>query len=99
MDPLTIALSGMRSAELRLATSAHNVANLGTSSFRPLRATQTSLAGGGSTVQVSQEPSPREVDLAREIVDQLTASFQYEASLRVIDVTAKTRGSLIDLLS
>ncbi len=99
MDPLTIALSGMRSAELRLAASAHNVANLATSSFRPLRATQVSLSGGGSAAQVRQEASPREVDLAREIVDQMTASLQFDASLRVIDVTARMRGSLVDLLA
>ncbi len=99
MDPLTVAASGMRSAELRLAASAHNVANLGTASFRPLRATQVSLASGGSAAQVRQERDPREVDLAREIVDQMTASLQFEASARVVDVAAKTRGTLLDLLA
>ncbi len=53
------AVSGMRSAEARLATSAHNVANLGTPAFRPLRGTQESVEGGGSRVLAGQEVQSR----------------------------------------
>ena len=99
MDPLAIAASGIRSAELRLAASAHNVANLGTPSFRPLRADQVSVAGGGSAARVQQEPTPREVDFAREVVEQMRASFQLNASLRVYATVSETRGHLLDLLA
>lgn len=99
MDPLTIAASGMRSAELRLAASAHNVANFTTPAFRPLRATQTSVEAGGSVATVRQSPVPEEVDLAREFVDQILASVQYTASLRVISAVSETRGALVDLFA
>jgi flagellar hook protein FlgE len=99
MDPLTIAASGMRSAELRLGASAHNVANLNTPDFRPLRAHQSSRAGGGSQVRVVQEARPQAVDLAREIVEQMLAKLQHGASLRVLVTASETRGSLVDLLA
>ena len=99
MDPLVIAASGMRSAELRLAASAHNVANLGTPSFRPLRVTQTSIHEGGSVAHQRQEPHAREVDLAHEILEQIRASSQFEASLRVYAVASGTQGYLIDLFA
>lgn len=99
MDPLSIAASGMRSAEIRLAASAHNVANLTTPSFRPLRVHQTSLEGGGSVASARQEPVAREVDLTREFVDQILASLQFNASLRVLSVSSETRGRLVDLLA
>lgn len=99
MDPLAVAASGVRSAEQRLAASAHNVANLATPAFRPLRVTQTSLEGRGSVARVSQEPHAREVDLAREFLEQAGASLQLRVSLRVLGAAAETRGRLVDLLA
>ena len=99
MDPLTIAVSGVRSAEVRLASSAHNVANLTTDSFRPLRTEQTSVAGGGSVARLRQETQPRPVELTHEILEQIRASLQFKASLRVFATTAEMRGQLVDLLA
>ncbi|MGI9591137.1 MAG: flagellar basal body rod protein [Myxococcota bacterium] len=99
MDPLSTAASGMRSAEIRLAASAHNVASLTTPSFRPLRVVQASLKGGGSVACAHQEPVAREVDLTRKFVDQTLASVQFKASLRVLSVSSETRGQLVDLLA
>jgi flagellar hook protein FlgE len=98
MDALAVAASGVRSAEVRLAASAHDVANLTTPSFRPLRADQTALAEGGSVVHVSQEPAPREVDLARELVEQMLAALQLKGSLRVLATASELRGQLVDLV-
>ena len=89
----------MQSARVGISTSAHNVANLLSEDFRPLRAEQSSSAAGGSSVRVSQAPEPRQVDLAREIVSQIQSSTQYTASLRVLEVGADMRGELIDLLA
>ena len=99
MDPLSTALSGIRSAELRLGASAHNVANLNTPDFRPLRTLQSSVAGGGSTAHVVQEPDPQEVDLVREFVEQFRAAHQFGAALHVLRTTAETRGLLVDMLA
>ena len=97
MSALGIAASGMRSAELRLAVSAHNVANWTTPSFRPLRADQSSVAGGGSAVEVRQLADPEEVDLARELIDQILARVQFQASAGVFATAAEIRGTLLDL--
>lgn len=99
MDPLDLAASGMHSASLRLAASAHNVANLTTDSPRPLRTIQTSAASGGSEATLVREPAGRKVDLTREIVEQTRASTQYNASLRVFSVVSEMQGQLIDLLA
>jgi len=97
MEALGIALSGMQSAQTRVAVSAHNVANLLSEDFRPQRAVQTSVAAGGSQVRVAQSPDPAPVSLAREVVGQIQASTQHSAGARVFAVGAEMRGTLIDL--
>lgn len=99
MGALEIAATGMRSAEVRLGASAHNVANLTTADFRPLRTVQTALEGGGSVAVSRQEAQPREVDYAREVVEQLLAASQFRASLRVFAVAAENDRHLVDLLA
>ena len=93
------ALAGMNSSQTRIATSAHNLANLLTSEFRPLRSDQVALKSGGSEARVSQASRPEHVDIAREIVGQIQASTQYNASLRVLAVDAELRGVLIDMFA
>jgi flagellar hook protein FlgE len=99
MDAMGIALSGMQSAQTRVAVSAHNVANLLTDGFRPQRAVQTSVAAGGSQASVATTASPEPVRLEQEIVDQIVAKNQYRASARVLGVSAEMRGSLLDLFA
>lgn len=89
----------MRSAQVHLAGSAHNVANLLTPSFQPLRSVQTSLASGGSVAVSQQEASPRPVDLADEFVTQMLASLQWNASLRAVEVGQEMQGQLVDLFA
>ncbi|MEM9175767.1 MAG: flagellar basal body rod protein [Myxococcota bacterium] len=98
MDALGIALSGMQSAGVRVAVSAHNLANLSTEDFRPQRAVQSSLAGGGAVARVQTSDRPAPPNVAREVVGQIQASVQYDASARVFAVGAEMKGSLIDLL-
>lgn len=93
-----IAVSGFRSATVRLAASAHNVANLGTEVFRPLRTEQVARAGGGSDAVVTRAEQPEPVDLAHEFVEQIRARFQAQASLRVVGEVQKMHGRLIDLV-
>lgn len=99
MDALHIAATGVRSAEVRLAASAHNVANLTTLAFRSLRVNQSALEGGGSVARAQQSPLPEEVDLLHEFVEQMRASLQFRGSLRVLDAAFETQGSLVDLLA
>ena len=99
MDSLAIAASGIRSAERGFAASAHNVANLNTPSFRPARAHQTSVKGGGSDARVVQESRAQEVDLAREFVEQSRASLQFKGSLRSFATASKMQSRLIDVFA
>jgi len=99
MDAMGIALSGMQSAQTRVAVSAHNVANLLTDGFRPQRAVQTSSTNGGSQASVATAAAPESVSLDQELVDQIVAKSQYQASARVLGISADMRGSLLDLLA
>ncbi len=99
MDSFAIAASGIRSAEVRMAASAHNVANLTTESFRPLRTQQSALQAGGSTASAIPFPSPDEVDLLREHLEQFQSKLQFQGSLRVFSAASEMSGSLVDLLA
>ena len=97
VDGLSIGLSGIRAAGTRLRSSAHNVANLLTESFRPERVVQQDRAGGGVTASVERAATPQPVDLAGELVDQQLASLQGKASMRAIDTQLDVLGSLLDI--
>ena len=99
MDTVSVALSGLRSAELQLAASAHNVANLNTDGVTPLEVTQEERAEGGSLTRVDQAASPRPVDLISETVDQLRARHQFMASARALQTTLALRGQITNLLA
>lgn len=95
----SIALSGIAAAGVRMGVSAHNVANLTTEDFHPLRSYQESVAGGGTRVQVERSPTAETVDLAGEIVNQMTASLQARASMQVLKTDMGLIGSLLDLFA
>ena len=99
MDTLGIAMSGLHSAEVRLAASAHNVANLTTEGFRPVRVVQEEGAFGGSRARVDRAADPVPVDLVHEMLEQSRASLQYTASARLFVVESELRGQLADLLA
>ncbi len=98
MDVLGVAASGLSTAELRLDAAAHNVANLQTEDFRPVRVVQTEVATGGSTARIDQAASPRPVEFVHEVVEQSRARLQYLASLRVLSAEHELRGQLTNLL-
>ena len=98
-DVFSIALSGVHAAATRQAASAHNVANLTTEEFRPLRTEQSAREGGGVDARVVRAREPRPVDLPREVIEQLRARAQLQASLRVADAPGELTGRLVDLLA
>ena len=99
IDTFSAALSGLESSTTRQAVSAHNVANLNSDGFRPLRAEQSERRGGGSQAMVSQADDPEPVELSREIVEQIRARVQFEASLGVLRTSSELTGQLVDLLA
>ena len=97
IDTLSTALSGFHSASKKIGVSAHNTANLLTEDFHPQRAAQLERSEGGSEVRVHTSEEPREVDLAGEIVGQMVAKVQADASLNVVKPELELIGGLIDL--
>lgn len=95
-DTLSIARSGMQSAQVRLRNSAHNVANVVTQDFKNHRTVQMTQAGGGSRASTRIDSEPREVSLTNEFVEQSLASFQFKASARVVQTDLDLKGSLLD---
>lgn len=99
IDALGSALAGVSSAIKTRNVASHNIANLQTEDFRPLRARQVEARNGDPDVIVSQAEQPEEVDLARELVNGLVSDVQARASFRVIDDTLDLVGNLIDELA
>ena len=99
MDTLSIAASGLDSADLRLSAAAHNVANLGTEPFDPVRVVQQAALAGGSTARIEKAVNPAPVDLVYQTLEQSRATIQYTASLRLIAVEDNLRGQLANLLA
>jgi hypothetical protein len=66
---------------------------------KPLRTTQLDVAGGGSAALVRQTDAPQPVDLGQEAVEQILASLQFNASLRVFSVAGELRGRIVDVLA
>lgn len=99
IDAFSAALSGLESSATRHAVSAHNVANLTSEDFRPLRAQQSEREGGGSQTTVRQADDPAPVELSHEVVEQIRARVQFEASLGVLRTTSELTGQLVDLLA
>ncbi len=98
-DALTIASSGLRSAQVRMRNSAHNVANMVTEDFHNHRTVQSTRAGGGSVATTQVDANPREVSLIHEVVEQSRAKVQFQASARIISTAADMKGTLIDALA
>ena len=99
MDTLSMALSGVHAARVAFDAAAHNVANLNTQQVRPLDVVQKERPFGGAEARATQATSPRPVDAHHEVVDQLRASYQYTASLRILAVEGDLQGQLIDQIT
>ena len=92
----SIAPSGLRAAQLRLDTSAHNVANLNTAGFHRQSVVQQAVANqGGVRASVQQAPSEGAA-LEHDMVDQIAASYAFKANAVVLRTADKTLGTLLD---
>jgi flagellar hook protein FlgE len=98
-DPFSIALSGISGAHKRVAATSHNVANLLTEDFRPLKTRQHALESGGSMVEVEQAATPEPVSLADELVELMLAALQAKASGQVVGVQSDLLGNLLDIMA
>jgi len=98
-DIYTIAQTALRSASVRHATSAHNVANLQTEDFRPHRVVSLEREGGGVESRAYRDDTEDQVDLSKEAMEQSRASVQFRSGLSIIRDEAERIGELIDIVA
>ncbi len=93
---IATASSSLQAAQLRLASSAHNVANLHTPGFHRQRAElQAAPAQGGVQAGVVQAPQPG-VSLESEAVEQVAATYAFRAGVLVLRTAQEMAGALLD---
>ncbi len=96
---VAIGLSGMRAAQLKLDSHAHNVANVQTPDFRRQVTVQTARPdSGGVDTQIGREtevsaPFDR---LAEDLVGQRVSLYSFAANLRAVQTEDRMLGTLLD---
>lgn len=92
----SISISGLQAAQLRLDSAAHNVANTNTRGFNRQTVTQVDEPKLGGT-RVSVGKSKQEgVELEREAVDQISATYAFKANVKTLKTQDEMLGSLLD---
>ena len=97
IDALSVAMTGITSASRRIDVASHNLANIQTEGFVPLRSRQSSVAEAGSEVDISRVEQPAQPDIASEIIGMSVAALQARASMRVIETELERIGTLLDI--
>lgn len=92
----SIAQSGMQAAQLRLASSAHNVANLQTPGFQRQQVQQQALPPQAG-VQAQVRPGSEGTELNTEAVEQISASYAFKANVLMLRSADAMIGSLLDV--
>lgn len=92
----SIARSGMTAALQQLDSSAHNIANGQTTNFKRELVTQRELPNGGVTTTVEQSQAIAH-DLSGDIVQQISATYSFQANLHTVRTQQDMMGTLIDL--
>ena len=96
----TIGLSGMRAAQQRLDTHAHNIANAATPSFQRQTVVQTEQPGSGVNTAVRRETASGAefgAQLAGDLVGQRMSLYSFAASLKTVQAQDDMLGALLDI--
>jgi flagellar hook protein FlgE len=92
----SIALSGLSAARQHLDSSAHNIANGQTQGFRRELVVQRELPDGGVTTTTEQAQTSGN-DLDTDLVQQMSATYTFEANLHTIRTQQDMMGTLLDM--
>lgn len=104
----SIAVSGIRAADTRLAISAHNTANVLTDGFRPQRAQAEEQKSGGVQLRVENPPPPpadrgqfdfSQTNLVDETAASIMAAASFRANLKMLKTADDLTGALIDIVA
>ncbi len=91
---LGTALAGLASAQERLRASASNLANAATRIGRTDGGERPALNQGASTEFQLRQQDP---DLARDLIAQRAAAYQFVANLRVLQTQLQMSGVMLDI--
>jgi flagellar hook-associated protein FlgK len=94
-----VGLSGMRAAQSRLDSHAHNIANAQTPGFQRQLTTKTARpASGGVDAHIGQETQPSEPmsRLAEDLIGQRQSLYSFAANLRTVQAHDRMLGTLLD---
>lgn len=91
----SIASSGLQAAQLRLGTSAHNVANTQTADFQRQSVAQQAQPSGGVSASV-QTARQTGAHLEADAVEQMSATYAFKANLQILRTADHMLGSLVD---
>jgi flagellar hook-associated protein FlgK len=97
-NTFSIGLSGLNAAQLRLDSAAHNVANAQTPGFRRQQVVQQAQPEGGVQAEIAAQPRTGG-SLEADAVEQMSASYAYQANLRTVKVQDQVLGSLLDAVA
>ena len=95
-------LSGLRSAQMALDVSAHNIANANTAGFNPQTIPHQESPTGGvsssiSAPQASGQAAESGTDLATETVNSLVYKHQFGINAKVIQTADQNLGTLVNI--
>jgi flagellar basal body rod protein FlgG len=88
----------MRAADLLLAATADNTANLNTPGYRAEQVDLATAPAGGVTAGLSRAPEPG-VDLVEQMTNLAVARTVYTANARVLRAGLENERTLLDLLA
>jgi flagellar hook-associated protein FlgK len=91
----SIALSGLQAAQTRLGSSAHNIANAATPSFRRQLVAQQTVPAGGVVATIARAPVAGDA-LAEDLVALKLAQHLFGANLKVLRTQDRMLGTLLD---
>jgi flagellar basal-body rod protein FlgC len=100
---LNAAVSGLQTAQIRSNVAAHDVANVNTPGFEERDVVQQAKPdnGGSEVVDIRKVPNDNpefsNTDLAKETVEQISASYDFKANAAQIRAQDEMMGTLLDI--
>ena len=91
----SIALSGLHSAQTRMGSAAHNIANAVTPSFHRQVVAQQAVPGGGVATTIERSPVAGDA-MIEDMVALKLAQHLFSANLKVLRTQDQMLGTLLD---
>jgi flagellar hook protein FlgE len=98
LSVMQTALGGLLRNQQGLAMTANNIANVNTDGYRAQRVERGGSEAAPAVEVAADSQGYSDVDLAAEIVHLKTYEVGYEANARVLSVSDRLLGELMDLL-